>query len=98
MAEVVTLVTGRLEPDRAREMAETYRGLLARGLPPTLEETFLVRGDNDVWGIVSIWRSRADLDALLAGPEEPTARRLIREAGGSPVVRILDVVVQGSRA
>ncbi len=41
---------------------------------------------------LSVWHRRADLEAMLASGEEPFARRLIRGAGGTPDVRIYDIV------
>ncbi|MBA2444509.1 MAG: hypothetical protein H0V49_04170 [Nocardioidaceae bacterium] len=45
MAEVVTLVTGLIDPDRLDEIAGLYREALKDGPPPDLEETFLLRGN-----------------------------------------------------
>jgi hypothetical protein len=35
MVEVVTLVTGRISPDRMAELEDAYRDVLQGGLPPT---------------------------------------------------------------
>ena len=49
MAEVVTLVTGLVEPDRAHELIDPYREALKDGPPPDLEETFLSRETGIRW-------------------------------------------------
>ncbi len=92
MAEVVTLATGRIAPDRFREVSDPYKEALRSGPPQGLEETFLLKADGAELAILSVWRRRADLDAMLASGEEPFARRLIREAGGTPEVRIFEVL------
>ncbi len=96
MAEVITLVTGLVEPGRAHEVIDPYREALKDGPPPDLEETFLLRGDGSRMAILSVWHRRADLDAMLASGEEPFARRLIREAGGIPEVAAYEVVVRAT--
>ncbi|HSM38545.1 MAG TPA: hypothetical protein VK838_04365 [Candidatus Limnocylindrales bacterium] len=95
--EVITLVTGRIEAGRFRDLEESYREVVAAGLPPILAETFLLRTGDDQAGILSVWHRRADLEAMLASDEEPVARRLIRAAGGDPQVQIFDISVHGAR-
>lgn len=92
MAEVVTLVTGQIPPGRTEELAKAYQALVQDGLPPTLDETFLLRADSGQMAILSVWRRRADLDAMLATGDEPPARRLIREAGGTPEATFYGIV------
>jgi hypothetical protein len=95
MAEVVTIVSGFIEHRRVDEVADPYREAIKDGLPPELEETFLLKGDISRLAIVSVWRRRADLDAMLTSGEEPFARRLIRNAGGEPEVAVYEVIVRG---
>lgn len=97
MAEVITMVSGQITPDRIHEVIDPYREALAGGPPATLEETFLLRGEGDQLAILSVWHHRTDLDALLASGEEPFARRLIRAAGGTPEVRIFEIVARAKR-
>lgn len=94
MAEVVTMVSGRIEANRIREVVEAYEEGVKDGPPPTIEETFLLRDDSGEMAVLSVWHRRADLDALLASGEEPFARRLIRSAGGTPGVRIFEIVAR----
>lgn len=96
MAEVVTLVTGRVEPDRAHEVTDPYREALEDGPPPDIEETFLLQAEGGQMAILSVWHRRADLDAMLASGEEPFARRLIRGAGGNPQVAVFEIVARAT--
>jgi hypothetical protein len=95
LAETVTLVTGRVDPDRHAAVVRQYEEGTAQGLPTALEETFLLRNpDCDQLAIMTVWATRQELDAMLATGEEPFARRLIRTAGGTPEVHIFDVVLR----
>ncbi len=96
MSAVVTIVTGRISADRVHEVADPYREALKDGLPPDLEETFLLQGDGGQLAILSVWHRREDLDAMLASGEEPFARRLVRAAGGMPEVSIYEVLVRST--
>lgn len=91
MPEVVTLVTGVVSEERLDDLAEEYRAGVAAGLPPAIQETFLVEADGGRVGILTIWRRRSELEAMLATGEEPFARRLIRTAGGTPEVTLYRV-------
>lgn len=96
MAEVVSMVTGLVQPDRVHEVSDPYREALRDGPPPDLEDTFLLRRDAGQLAILSVWHRRADLDAMLASGEEPFARRLIRGAGGTPEVAIYQVLARAN--
>lgn len=98
MAEVVTHVTGVVQPDGAHQIAEAYRAAVAEGLGPAIEETFLLGADGGRVTIVTVWRRRADLEAMLASGDEPLARRLIREAGGTPGVTVYRIVERAVNA
>jgi hypothetical protein len=94
VAEVVTIVTGVVPTERIHEVVDPYQAALKDGPPPAIEQTLLLRHDGGQIAILTMWRRRADLDALLSSDEEPFARRLIREAGGTPEVSMYEVVGQ----
>jgi heme-degrading monooxygenase HmoA len=95
MAEVVTIASGSIDPARVDDVESRYRRELESAPPTGIEQTYLLRGDGGRVAVVTFWRSRADLDAMRASGEEPFARRLIREAGGTPEVAIYDVAAGG---
>lgn len=64
--------------------------------PPDRDETFLLTGDAGQVTTLSVWRRRADLDAMRASGEEPFARRLIRSAGATPEVSIYEIVIRAT--
>jgi heme-degrading monooxygenase HmoA len=96
MANVVSLVRGIVPAERTDDLERAYTQALRDGPPPAIEETFLLKADGGQVAILSVWRGRADLDAMLASGEEPFARRLIRTAGGTPEATIYEVVARSS--
>ena len=93
VGEVVTWVSGRVEEDRLPEIERHFSAAIEGGLPPGISQTMLIR-DGDEVSIVTTWHSREDLAAMQASGQEPLARRLIREAGGTPILRVFDVAVR----
>ena len=65
---------------------------------PERRHTSLLRGNGDLWRIVTFWRNRGDLDHYLARTETPFAKRLLESAGGRPTVEILEVVLDNDAA
>lgn len=94
MGAVITMVRGKVLPERVSEVADPYREALKEGPPPDLEQTFLLQDADGQLAIMSVWHRREDLEAMLASGDEPFARRLIRSAGGTPEVAIYDVLVR----
>jgi hypothetical protein len=92
----VSLVSARIAPERQAEVVETYREAVEGGLPPLIRETFLLVADDGTVAVATIWNSREALEAVRLGPEEPFARRLLREAGGEPEARFFDVVAEAA--
>jgi hypothetical protein len=95
MVGVVTMVSARIAPDRVPMVTGPFSAAVRAGMPER-RQTWLLRGEGDVWRIVTIWRSREDLDAYLASVDEPFAIRLMRSAGGTPEVEILEIAVDSA--
>jgi heme-degrading monooxygenase HmoA len=95
MSGVVTMVRAHIAPERASEVTGPFSQAVRTGMPER-RQTSLLRGEGDVWQIVTLWRSRADLDAYLRSVEEPFAHRVLRRAGGTPVVEVFDVVLDSN--
>jgi hypothetical protein len=88
---LLSLVTARIAPDRREGVVAAYRLALEGGLPPPIRQTLLLLGEDETVAVATVWRSREDLDAMLASGEEPLARRLLREAGGDPVASFFEI-------
>ncbi len=91
----LSLVSAVIAPERQAEIIETYRRMIEADLPPVIRETFLLVSEDGTVAIATIWNSREALDAVRQGPEEPFARRVLREAGGDPKAQFFDVVAEG---
>ena len=95
MPSVVTMVRARIATDHVPDVTGPFSKAVRAGMPER-RQTTLLRGEGDLWLIVTVWRSRDDLDAYLASAEEPFALRLFRNAGGAPEVDVFEVVVDSS--
>lgn len=91
----LSLVSAGIPPERQPEVVEAYRRMVGAGLPPAIRETFLLVSEDGTVAVATLWESRAALDAVRSGPEEPFARRVLREAGGAPEARFFDVLAEG---
>ena len=96
MAQLVTIVSGTVPPERVTDVQDEYERSVADRLPPGLERTFLLQSEPGVIAIASVWRDRAALEAMIATGQEPLARRLIREAGGTPEPAFYDVIASAT--
>jgi hypothetical protein len=97
MARVVTFVTGRVPPAQRAKVIREYEEAVRDGPPASIELTLLLEDDAEL-AVLSIWRSPDALEQMRASGEEPFARRLLREAGATPSVRVLGVVAEGRHA
>ena len=90
-AVVMTVLEGRVPPDRAPELKRMYEG--AGPLPPQMLQTFLVQNSTDpsVWRGISIWRSREALEEYRRSVTTPTGLAMFRSVGAEPNVSIWSV-------
>jgi len=95
MVSVVSMVSARIPPERAPEVIARFSVAVRAGMPER-RHTSLLRREDDEWRIVTFWRSREDLDAYLASVDEPFAKQLLREAGGTPEVKVFEVMLDSS--
>ena len=93
---VLSLVSADIAPERRDGVVEAYRGMVEAGLPPVIRETFLLVSDDGRVAIATVWNTREALERVRSGPEEPFARRVLREAGGDPEAQFFDVVAEGA--
>src|SRR5438874_2287946 len=94
-SEILTEVSAVVATDRVPELLDRFQRLLNQAMPDGLMRTELLRGDDDIWRIQSLWRDRGALDAMRAGPEPPAALQLFREVGAEPTLRVLSVKARG---
>jgi hypothetical protein len=92
MSQVMSLVRGHVAGEALDEIRTRYAAGVSGDRPPGLEATWLLARSDGSVAVATIWRDRAAIDAMAATGEEPFARRLIREAGGTPTVEFFDVL------
>ena len=97
MTPVLTLVSAVIAADRRDEVTRGYRQAIAAGLPDGIRETFLLVHDDGTLAIATVWEDEGKLEAMRSSGEEPLARRLLREAGGDPELRVFGVAAMSSR-
>jgi quinol monooxygenase YgiN len=88
---VLTVVGATLDPGRDAAVREAFAELLTKALPDGLLRTELLAGREGRWQIQSLWRDRAALDAMRAGPEPPAAPALFTSLGGVPALEVFEV-------
>ena len=95
MPEVVSMVSARVAPDRVAEVVAGFGAAVRAGMPER-RHTSLLRGEGGLMRIVTVWRSREDLDRYLAGADKPFAVALLESAGGEAVVDVLEFVMDSN--
>ncbi len=83
-------------PDRLPDLLRAFEGARRSALPPFILRSFLLRSDQDrdVWRIMTVFRSREDLDAMRASGQTPRAVALFRAAGADPAFSLFQVIDQ----
>ena len=95
MPEVVTMVSAHIRPDRVADVIAGFADAVRAGLPER-RHTSLFRGDGGLMRIVTVWRSREDLERYRASSDRPLAVTLLEQAGGMPVVDVLELVLDSN--
>jgi hypothetical protein len=95
MPEVVTIVTAVIPHERVDDVICEFGAAIRSGMPER-RHTSLLRGEGNMMRIVTVWRSRADLDHYLATADPPFAVALLQRLGGTPVVDIHELVMDST--
>jgi len=89
---IVTMLEARVASDREADLEAAYGTKLTDELPPMILGTFLLHeSGGDLWRIVTVWRSREELDAYRASVETPAGVLDFRAAGAEPSLTVFDV-------
>lgn len=94
MALVLTITTGRVEPERAEDLQAAFRSLMGRRFTeaPFLRQAMLVEIGDDVWQMMTLWDSALALTHTVDN-DVPLTVRLFREFGADPEIRLGEVSV-----
>ena len=79
--QVVTVVTGRVEPDREAELIAGFEALAASTRPEGLMRSELQQSAEGTWRIETLWRDLDTLRELRTRGEPPAALALFDRVG-----------------
>jgi heme-degrading monooxygenase HmoA len=88
---VLSVTSASLPAGAEAAVTEAYRQATAK-LPHMVISSALVRGDANEWRIVTVWRSREQLEEYRRSVDTPAAVTIFRNAGAEPDVAVFDVV------
>ena len=93
---VVTVLKADVDAHRIDDLESAYRQAV-RELPNAIAETFLVRDARQpsTFEIITVWTSRAALDAMRASGVTPKGVQIFQSVGATPELSILDVLEHG---
>ena len=90
--QMMTVVSAIVEQTREAELRAAFERLKDEDIPDGLLASALLRGQDDMWQITTIWRDRSALEAMRAAPAAPAAPRLFREVGAEPVLAVFELM------
>ncbi|RKT05622.1 hypothetical protein BX286_3626 [Streptomyces sp. 3211.6] len=91
--QVLSEVSGVVAAGREADLVAAYRELVSHPLPDGLIRSELLRGQDGVWRIHTLWRDRAALEAVRNVPGDAPAPRLFREVGAEPALAVFEIAV-----
>jgi heme-degrading monooxygenase HmoA len=92
----MTVLRAHVDPARQADLERTYQEAVT-DLPPGISQTFLVRDtrSSSVFQIITVWRSRADLNAMKASGDTPKGVQMFQSVGAAPELSLFEVVAHG---
>lgn len=90
---VMTVLEAQVASEHWDDLKRAFATGGSGGLPPQMIQTMLVQDTADPtrWRGISLWRSRADLDAYRRSVETPGGVLMFRAAGAEPALSIFTV-------
>ena len=94
---VITVLEALVPTDKAAVLQSTFQNAVDH-LDAGIVQTFLLHGlrEADLWQIVTVWESRAALDAMRQSGETPRGVLIFRAAGAEPGLSVFDVAVHAA--
>jgi heme-degrading monooxygenase HmoA len=90
---VLSITSATVAADKEEGVVAAFKAATAE-LPHMVLNTFLVRGEDSQWKIITLWRSRAQLEAYRKSAGTPAAVKIFTDAGAEPDVMVYEVVHQ----
>jgi heme-degrading monooxygenase HmoA len=88
---VLSVTSATVPPESEAAIVEAFRAVTSQ-LPHMVLHTSLVRGEGNDWRIVTLWRSRDQLEEYRRSVQTPAAIKIFQDAGARPTVAVLEVV------
>jgi heme-degrading monooxygenase HmoA len=92
---VMTVLEAHVPHERLGEVERVFTEMTTE-IPPEIVETYLVRDvkDEALFRLVTIWRSKADLDAMRASGVKPRGVVMFEMVGAHPTLAIGEIVLR----
>jgi quinol monooxygenase YgiN len=93
---VITILEAQVAPDYVAALEAAYRQGIEQ-LDAGIVETFLLRAakETHLWRIITVWESRAALEAMRQSGQTPRGVVMFRAARAEPELSIFEVVSHG---
>src|SRR5215207_4182138 len=82
---VLSITSATVSPEAEAAVTQAYRDVTSQ-LPHAVLHTVLVKGDANDWQIITLWRSREQLEEYRRQVGTPAAVKIFQDAGGKPTV------------
>ncbi len=94
---VMTILEGHVAVEKGKVLEIAYQREV-QNLEPAIVQTYLIHSAKDatLWRIMTIWRSRKDLD-LMRQEGTPRGVVMFREADAEPELSIYDITAQANQ-
>ena len=94
---VVTILEAEVAPDKAAMLEAAYREGIEH-LDAGISQTFLLHDfrNTSLWRILTVWESRAALEAMRQSGQTPRGVLMFRAANAEPVLSVCDVTLQAA--
>ena len=93
---VLTVLEARVPADRVPDLLRAFEETRTSEVAPFIVRSFLLRSDQDldVWRIMTVFRSREELDAMRASGQTPRGVAMFRAAGVEPTFSLFNIADQ----
>ena len=93
---VLTVLEASVPHDRVADLLRAFEETRNSPIPPFIVRSFLLRSDQDpdLWRIMTVFRSRQDLEAMRASGETPRGVAMFRAAGAEPTFSLFSIADQ----
>jgi|SRR5919201_1469882 hypothetical protein len=90
---VLTVLEAPVLPDRVPDLLRAFEETRASPVPAFIVRSWLLRSDQDpnLWRIMTVFRSREELEAMRASGQTPRGVAMFKAAGAEPSLSIFDV-------